>query len=52
MNHCEIKLEPCLFIFRPLLENIAEVMDEEAEGFVLKLWRFLIYETEAKRQGV
>ena len=28
------------------------VLDEEAEIFVAKLWRLLIYETEAKKEGL
>ena len=29
-----------------------KVLDEEAEVFVVKLWRLLIYETEAKTLGI
>ena len=29
-----------------------KVLDEEAEVFVVKLWRLLIYETEAKYLGI
>ena len=29
-----------------------QVLDEEAEVFILKLWRLLIYETEAKHLGI
>ena len=29
-----------------------QVLDEEAEVFVVKLWRLLIYETEAKHLGI
>jgi RNA-binding protein 25 len=28
------------------------VLDEEAEIFVVKMWRLLIYETEAKKMGI
>ena len=29
-----------------------QVLDEEAEVFVVKLWRLLIYETEARHLGI
>ena len=29
-----------------------QVLDEEAEVFVVKMWRLLIYETEAKKAGL
>jgi len=29
-----------------------QVLDEEAEVFVVKMWRLLIYEIEAKKIGV
>ncbi len=29
-----------------------QVLDDEAEMFVVKLWRLLIYETEAKHLGI
>ena len=29
-----------------------QVLDDEAEVFVVKLWRLLIYETEAKHLGI
>ena len=29
-----------------------QVLDEEAEVFVVKMWRLLIYETEAKHLGL
>ncbi|KHJ45289.1 putative tRNA intron endonuclease [Trichuris suis] len=35
-----------------ILDDISMVLDEEATVFVVKLWRLLIYEIEAKRQGV
>uniref|UniRef100_A0A5S6R622 PWI domain-containing protein n=1 Tax=Trichuris muris TaxID=70415 RepID=A0A5S6R622_TRIMR len=35
-----------------ILDDISMVLDEEATVFVVKLWRLLIYEVEAKRQGV
>ncbi|XP_011410501.2 PREDICTED: RNA-binding protein 25-like [Amphimedon queenslandica] len=35
-----------------ILNDIAMVLDDEAEVFVLKLWRLLIYETEARHLGI
>lgn len=35
-----------------LLSDVAMVLDEEAEVFVVKMWRLLIYEVEARRAGV
>jgi RNA-binding protein 25 len=35
-----------------ILDDIAVVLDDEAEVFILKLWRLLIYETEAKHLGI
>jgi hypothetical protein len=29
-----------------------QVLDEEAEVFVVKMWRLLVYETEAKKRGL
>ena len=29
-----------------------QVMEDDAEVFILKLWRLLIYETEAKHLGI
>ena len=29
-----------------------KVLDDEAEVFVVKMWRLLIYETEAKKIGL
>lgn len=29
-----------------------QVLDEEAEVFVVKMWRLLIYEVEAKKVGL
>lgn len=31
---------------------LVKVLDEEAEVFVVKMWRLLIYETEAKKLGL
>lgn len=33
-------------------DPFVQVLDEEAEVFVVKLWRLLIYETEAKYLGI
>lgn len=35
-----------------ILDNVAMVLDEEAEVFVVKMWRLLIYEIEAKKLGL
>ncbi|XP_044541375.1 RNA-binding protein 25-like [Gracilinanus agilis] len=35
-----------------ILDDVAIVLDEEAEGFIVKMWRLLIYETEAKKIGL
>ncbi|KAI7690066.1 hypothetical protein SSS_02258 [Sarcoptes scabiei] len=35
-----------------LLEDVAMVLDDEAQVFVVKLWRLLIYEIEAKKLGL
>ena len=32
--------------------QLTQVLDEEAEVFVVKMWRLLIYETEAKKIGL
>lgn len=35
-----------------ILADISMVLDDEAEVFVVKMWRLLIYETEAKKLGL
>ncbi|XP_075904840.1 RNA-binding protein 25 isoform X2 [Nelusetta ayraudi] len=35
-----------------ILDDVAMVLDEEAEVFIVKMWRFLIYQTEAKKIGL
>jgi len=35
-----------------LLEEVKVILDEEAELFVKKLWRLIVYETESKRCGL
>ncbi|XP_030854548.1 RNA-binding protein 25 isoform X2 [Strongylocentrotus purpuratus] len=35
-----------------ILNDITMVLDEEAEVFVVKMWRLLIYEVEAKKHGL
>uniref|UniRef100_A0A8C1J5J4 RNA binding motif protein 25a n=1 Tax=Cyprinus carpio TaxID=7962 RepID=A0A8C1J5J4_CYPCA len=35
-----------------ILDDVAMVLDEEAEVFIVKMWRLLIYETEAKKIGL
>jgi RNA-binding protein 25 len=37
---------------RALLQDVSQILDDEAEMFVMKLWRLVIYETEAKLAGV
>jgi RNA-binding protein 25 len=37
---------------RTILEDVQMVLDDEAEVFVVKMWRLLIYETEAKKLGL
>ncbi|GFR75780.1 RNA-binding protein 25 [Elysia marginata] len=32
--------------------DVAMILDEEAEVFVVKMWRLLVYETEAKKLGL
>ncbi|CAG5126591.1 unnamed protein product, partial [Candidula unifasciata] len=32
--------------------DVATILDEEAEVFVVKMWRLLVYETEAKKLGL
>lgn len=35
-----------------LLEEVKVILDEEAELFVKKMWRLIVYETESKRCGL
>ena len=35
-----------------ILDDVAMVLDDEAEVFVVKMWRLLIYEIEAKKLGL
>jgi RNA-binding protein 25 len=35
-----------------LLEEVKVILDDEAELFVKKMWRLLVYETESKRCGL
>jgi RNA-binding protein 25 len=35
-----------------ILKDVAMVLDEEAEVFVMKMWRLLIYEIEMKKSGL
>lgn len=35
-----------------ILEDISTILDDEAEVFVVKMWRLLIYEIEAKKKGL
>lgn len=31
---------------------LLQILDDDAEVFVVKMWRFLIYESEAKKGGL
>jgi len=35
-----------------ILSDIRVVLDDEAEVFVVKMWRLIVYEIEAKRHGL
>lgn len=35
-----------------ILNEVAMVLDEEAEVFVIKMWRLLVYEIKAKKLGI
>lgn len=35
-----------------IVDDMAQILDQEAEIFTVKLWRLLIYETEAAKLGV
>ncbi|KAA0203509.1 hypothetical protein HAZT_HAZT001799 [Hyalella azteca] len=35
-----------------LLNDVQMVLDDEAEVFVVKMWRLLIYEIESQKQGL
>lgn len=35
-----------------LFLSFSQVLDDEAETFVVKMWRLLVYETEAKKAGL
>ena len=35
-----------------ILSDIRVVLDDEAEVFVVKMWRLIVYEIEAKRNGL
>lgn len=39
-------------LFTEYISRIFQVLDEEAEVFVVKMWRLLIYEVEAKKMGL
>eukprot|EP00731_Ephydatia_muelleri_P028042 Em0019g915a len=42
----------CHIAPQSILSDISMVLDEEAETFIMKLWRLMIYETEAKHLGI
>ena len=35
-----------------ILSEVFQILDEEAEVFVVKLWRLLIFETQARQKGI
>ena len=49
VNHISLQTNIC-FLFYPFY--FSQVLDEEAEVFVVKMWRVLIYELEAKKLGL
>ena len=51
-SHVLSLLCPLFLFLPPSLRLPLQVLDEEAEVFVVKLWRLLIYETEAKHLGI
>lgn len=47
LEKVEAKADPKLMI-----TEFRDILDSETEGFVVKLWRLMIYETEARRIGL
>lgn len=43
---------PFQILINNFIRFILQVLDEEAEVFVVKMWRLLIYEVEAKKDGL
>ena len=41
-----------LTVCRAILDDISVILDDEAEMFVIKLWRLLLYEIQAKKQNL
>lgn len=41
-----------MYLHTYYVNKTLQVLDDEAEVFVLKLWRLLIYETEARHLGI
>ena len=37
---------------KSILADVEAVLDDEAEMFVVKMWRVIIFETEAKKRGL
>ena len=35
-----------------ILDDVKVILDDEAELFVKKMWRLIVYETESKRLGL
>ncbi|KAK6042865.1 hypothetical protein COOONC_19630 [Cooperia oncophora] len=53
-SQCErCACEPaCTASFTRLAMTLGNILDEDAEVFVVKMWRLLIYESEAKKLGL
>lgn len=47
VNHLKSRGGP-----QPLVENLAELLDDEAENLVKKLWRMVIYYSETEKRGI
>ena len=47
LDKVEAKAEP-----KAMISEFRDILDSETEGFVVKLWRLMIYETEARRTGL
>lgn len=35
-----------------IIDEMSAILDKETEQFIIKLWRLIIYETEARRIGL
>lgn len=47
LDKIEHHIEP-----KTMVTEFEEILDSETQGFVVKLWRLIIYETEARRLGL